>query len=259
MSLYTAAFSKGKAYRPLFYACMMFTQALAAGAVLANNLMVLLFFWEGIMGAMYGMIVSNGQKAQKTALKALMIAGATDLAMMLGIGLTGHLAKTLNMEQIHLDISGWSAVAYVLLMIGAISKAGSMPFHTWIPNAADDAPMPFMAFLPGALEKLLGIYLVTRLTLDLFQLQPGSPASLAMMILGVCVIILAVMMALIQRDFKAAVLPRGEPGGLHDSGHCHGAARGNHRRAVPYAQQRHLQVLPLFDRRGRGNRRAPPI
>lgn len=202
VSLYTAAFSKGKAYRPLFYACMMFTQALAAGAVLANNLMVLLFFWEGIMGAMYGMIVSNGQKAQKTALKALMIAGATDLAMMLGIGLTGHLAKTLNMEQIHLDISGWSAVAYVLLMIGAISKAGSMPFHTWIPNAADDAPMPFMAFLPGALEKLLGIYLVTRLTLDLFQLQPGSPASLAMMILGVCVIILAVMMALIQRDFK---------------------------------------------------------
>lgn len=202
VSLYTAAFSKGKAYRPLFYACMMIIQALVSGAVLANNLIVLLFFWEAIMGTMYGMIVSNGQKAEKTAVKALMIAGATDLAMMLGIGLTAHLTKTLNMEHIHLEISGWGAVAFALLMTGALSKAGSMPFHTWIPNAADDAPMPFMAFLPGALEKLLGIYLVTRLTLDLFQFHHGSAASLVMMILGVCVIIFAVMMALIQRDFK---------------------------------------------------------
>lgn len=202
VSLYTAAFSKGKAYRPLFYFCMMVTQSLVSGAVLAGNLLVLLFFWEAIMGTMYGMIISGGKGAQKTATKALMIAGATDLMMMLGIGMTAYLAGTLDMAHIHLEISGWGAVAFVLLVVGAISKAGSMPFHTWIPDAANDAPMPFMAFLPGALEKLLGIYLLARITLDLFPLDPGSPMSMALMILGVCVIIFAVMMALIQRDFK---------------------------------------------------------
>jgi hypothetical protein len=38
-------------------------------------------------------------------------------------------------------------------MIGAIAKSGSMPFHSWIPDAALDAPLPFMAIIPGALEK----------------------------------------------------------------------------------------------------------
>ena len=61
-------------------------------------------------------------------------------------------------------------LAMVLLMIGAISKAGSMPFHTWIPDAAVDAPLPFMAFLPASLEKLLGIYLLARITLDIFPI-----------------------------------------------------------------------------------------
>ena len=54
------------------------------------------------------------------------------------------------------------SAAFVLLVAGAFGKAGAMPFHTWIPDAADDAPMPFMALLPGALEKLLGVYLLAR-------------------------------------------------------------------------------------------------
>jgi NADH-quinone oxidoreductase subunit L len=83
-----------------------------------------------------------------------------------------------------------------------MGKAGSMPFHTWIPDAAEDAPLPFMAFLPSALEKLLGIYLLARISLDLFELTPGSSMSYLLMIVGVVTILLAVMMALIQKDFK---------------------------------------------------------
>ena len=88
------------------------------------------------------------------------------------------------------------------MMIGAIGKAGAMPFHTWIPDAAIDAPVTFMAFLPAAFEKLLGIYLLARITLDLFKLEKGSGLSLLLMIIGAVTIVLAVMMALIQKDFK---------------------------------------------------------
>jgi NADH:ubiquinone oxidoreductase subunit 5 (subunit L)/multisubunit Na+/H+ antiporter MnhA subunit len=89
-----------------------------------------------------------------------------------------------------------------MLMLGAIGKAGSMPFHSWIPDAAVDAPLPFMAFLPAALEKLLGIYFLARITLDLFDFQPGSTMSILVMSIGAITILLAVFMALIQKDYK---------------------------------------------------------
>jgi len=88
------------------------------------------------------------------------------------------------------------------MMMGAISKAGAIPFHSWIPDAAVDAPLPFMAFLPAALEKLLGIYLLARITLDIFQFTPGVWLSPLLMIIGAITILVAVMMALIQTDYK---------------------------------------------------------
>jgi NADH-quinone oxidoreductase subunit L len=89
-------------------------------------------------------------------------------------------------------------------MIGAIGKGGSMPFHSWIPDAAVDAPLPFMAILPASLEKLLGIYFLVRVTMDLFRLDlaAGSWACTLMMIVGAATIVLAVMMALVQRNYK---------------------------------------------------------
>ncbi len=93
-------------------------------------------------------------------------------------------------------------MAFILLMIGAIGKAGAMPFHSWIPDAALDAPLPFMALLPGSIEKLLGIYLLARFSLDLFTLAPGTWVSTVLMVIGAATIILAVMMALVQKNYK---------------------------------------------------------
>jgi len=202
VAIYSTVFMRGKPFARLFFTCMLFTLALVNGAVLANNLGLMLFFWEGILGTLFVLIMAGGNKAYKTSVKAVVIAGVTDLAMMLGIGLTGYLAKTLTMDQIHLPISGWGALAFILMMVGAISKAGSMPFHTWIPDAADDAPLPFMAFLPGALEKLLGIYLLVRITKDLFIFTHGSAMSYLLMIIGAGTVVFGVMMALVQKDFK---------------------------------------------------------
>jgi len=101
-----------------------------------------------------------------------------------------------------LPLDGLGAVAFLLLMIGAMGKAGAMPFHSWIPDAAIDAPTPFMALLPGSLEKLLGIYFLARISLDLFILTPESWVSPVMMWIGAATILLAVLMALVQKDYK---------------------------------------------------------
>jgi NADH-quinone oxidoreductase subunit L len=122
---------------------------------------------------------------------------------MFGIGITGRLAGTLNMSEIGLHATSFAAsAAFILLVIGAVAKGGSMPFHSWIPDAAIDAPLPFMAIGPAALEKLLGIYFLTRITLNLYRLEHGHWLSYLLMIAGAVGILLAVLMALVQKDYK---------------------------------------------------------
>jgi formate hydrogenlyase subunit 3/multisubunit Na+/H+ antiporter MnhD subunit len=200
--LYSAVFMRGRDYLDQFYAYLLLTISFVNGAVLADNLLIMLFFWEGLLVLLFGLIAIGSKTAFKAATKALIIVGVSDLCMMVGIALTGQLAGTLTISKISLPLNTLGCVAFVLLMIGAIAKAGSMPFHSWIPDAAGNAPLPFMAILPAALEKLLGIYFLSRICMDMFKLTPGSWVSLMLMIIGSLTILFAVMMALVQKDFK---------------------------------------------------------
>jgi formate hydrogenlyase subunit 3/multisubunit Na+/H+ antiporter MnhD subunit len=185
-----------------YYAYVFLSAALAFGAVLADNFVPLVFFWEGLLVTLYALISLGGKGAHRTATKAFIISGFCDFAMILGIGIVWSLSGTMTISQIGLRPEGPAALAFILMMIGAIGKAGAMPFHTWIPDAAVDAPVTFMAFMPAAFEKLLGIYLLARICLDIFKLEPGSGLSVLMMVIGAGTIVLAVMMALIQKDLK---------------------------------------------------------
>jgi len=202
IALYSCIFMHAVSKAKYFFVYFLFSLSFVNGALLSDNLVILLFFWEGLLLSIFGLIAIGGKNAFKTAVKALVIVGVTDLCMMVGIALVGHLAGTFAISKIQLSLGGLSSLAFILLVIGAISKAGSMPFHSWIPDAALDAPLPFMAFLPAALEKLLGIYLLARICLDMFKLIPGSGLSMMLMIVGAITIIFAVMMALIQKDYK---------------------------------------------------------
>jgi formate hydrogenlyase subunit 3/multisubunit Na+/H+ antiporter MnhD subunit len=209
--LYCWPFMKNHKHGGLFQFFVLVSLGLLNGAVMADSLLVLLFFWEGMMGTLFGMIAIGRPGAWKTATKALIISGVTDLCLMLGIALLyvigNGTANSLLMshyvghDALKID-DGLKIASFVLLMIGAISKAGSMPFHSWIPDAAVDAPLPFMVLLPASLEKLMGIYLLARICLDVFVVTPGGAMSLLMMIVGSATILLAVAMALVQKDFK---------------------------------------------------------
>jgi len=191
-----------KKYAKLFYAYLLVSLSFLNGAVLADNLIVMLFFWEGFLLTIFGLIYIGNKGAFKTATKAFVILGSCDLCLMVGIALAGHLSGTFTISKMSVAVTGLGGLAFTLLAIGAIAKAGSMPFHSWIPDAALDAPLPFMAIFPAALEKLVGIYFLTRICLDMFKLDPQSGLSYMLMIVGSITIILAVMMALIQKDYK---------------------------------------------------------
>ncbi|HEY3448690.1 MAG TPA: proton-conducting transporter membrane subunit [Myxococcales bacterium] len=205
LSVYAAQFMAGKSIAGPFFGFYLLTISLLQGAVAADHLLTLLFFWEGMLGTMFGMIVLGGLHSYKTAVKAFFINGVTDLCMMAGFGMILWSRHTMTISEIArspISTDGLMGLAFVLVLTGAISKAGSMPFHSWIPDAASDAPMPFMALMPGAMEKLIGIYFVARVSMDLFKVQAGSWPSILMMTIGAVTLLLAVLMALVQKDFK---------------------------------------------------------
>jgi NADH-quinone oxidoreductase subunit L len=206
LALYSWSYMADKKYKNQYYSYLLITLGFVNGAVLSNNLFAMLFFWEGLAIVLFGMIIIGKENSFKTAVKALIIDCVAGLLLLLGIALIGYLSFNhtyeMNIIQMHkISIAGIGGIAFILVMAGAIAKAGSMPFHSWIPDAALDAPIPFMAYVPAALEKLLGIYFLARICLDIFKLEPNSWASTTLMVIGVITILLAVAMALIQKNY----------------------------------------------------------
>ena len=202
ISLYTSVFAFNKNYSKYFYVFFLASLSFLNGAALSSNLLAILFFWEALLITQFVLISLGGKSAFKTATKAFIIIGLSDLCMMVGMAMYGHLAGTFNIGNNTITLAGFGGLAFIFLIIGAIAKSGAMPFHSWIPDAAIDAPLPFMAIFPGALEKILGIYFLTRISLDMFKLELNSWASYMLMTVGAITIILAVMMALVQTDYK---------------------------------------------------------
>ncbi len=200
VAIYSVLFMTGKYNLRLYYSYMLLTSAFTYGAMLANNFVLLLFFWGALLLTLYGIIAIGSSSAYVTAAKSFVIVGVTDLCLILGVMIVADLAGTLTMDEIRLPMSGIAGVAFILMMIGALGKAGAMPFHSWIPDAALDAPLPVMAFLPASLEKLLGIYLLARICLDFFEMNPAMGTVL--LVIGSVTIVFAVAMALVQKNYK---------------------------------------------------------
>jgi len=212
VSLFSAAISiysfslPAKGSSKWFFFNLLMTQGFAAGAALSDNMVAMLFFWEGLLVFLYTFIALSqpNHAARRTAGKAFLINAVTDLCLLAGVCITGYIAGTMSMSEIsHNKLTldyGWAVFGYVLLLIGAVSKAGAFPFHTWIPDAATDSSSPFMAYVPAAIDKLLGIYFLARASVYLYALN--GTMSLVLMSLGAVTILVAVMMAFVQKDYK---------------------------------------------------------
>ena len=185
-----------------YYAYLLFTLSAVAGSFLSDNLVIFLLFWGALAVLLYLLIGLGSPGSERAAMKALLMVGGSDVIMLFGAGIIFYLAGTLQMSQLVLPLDGWlSYAAFLCLLIGALTKVGVMPFHTWIPDSADAAPVSVMAFLPASVDKLLGIYLLSRVCLDFFHLTPVSPMSILLMSVGSVTIIAGVGMALVQKDF----------------------------------------------------------
>jgi len=184
-----------------YYSYFLITLGASFGVALADNLLFFVTLW-GLLGlTLYKLIKGHDDESSSTAKKTLVLIGASDSVLILGIGLMFISSGSFRMSEISLVTNGAIAnIAFLSVLIASFTKAGVFPLHTWIPDYAKDAPASSSAFLPASLDKLLGIYFLARICIDLFRLT--SWATLMLLIIGTVTIIAAVMMALIQHNYK---------------------------------------------------------
>ncbi|MFO7951165.1 MAG: proton-conducting transporter membrane subunit [Candidatus Fermentibacteraceae bacterium] len=207
-TLYSTGFMKGMRSGFRYYLYLLVTLVATAAALFADNVILLLALW-GFLGLMLYLLIGFGRAARTadTAKKTMIIIGGSDALMLMGLGLVWHLSGTdapiwaMRLSELRIPIEGGaSTLAFLLLAAGALAKAGAMPLHTWIPDTAEDAPIPVTAYLPASLDKLLGIYLLARLCLEVFVMSPAM--NTVLMAVGSFTIVAAVMMALVQHDLR---------------------------------------------------------
>lgn len=171
----------------------------AAGAVLCPNTFGFLILW-GMSGlVLYGFaLLGTGERAAATAKKTILIVGGGDAFLILGLALIGATTSgTFAEAGAGLSHAG-GALGFVCVLAAALAKAGGFPLHTWVPDLSRDAPAEAAALLPASLDKLLGIYLLARMTTGMFEL--GLAVRMTLVSLGALTVIVAVMMALAQHN-----------------------------------------------------------
>jgi len=203
--IYSLRFMKARQRLIQYYTYIILTALASIGAVLANHLILLLIFWGFLGLTLYLLINLGDDKSSLVAKKTFIIVGGSDALMLLGIGIIYHLTGTYQMDSIKISLASspvnpLAGFAYICVAVACFAKAGAMPFHSWIPDCAESAPVPVVAFLPASLDKLLGIYLLARISLNLFVMN--EVMNIILMLIGAFTIIAAVMMALVQHNMK---------------------------------------------------------
>lgn len=186
----------------IYHLYIALTLSAANGVVITGNLIFLLIFWNVLVFTLYGILLVGKTDSSFAARKAVTIIGVSDFIMMLGIAILYIRVGNINiptLPAISLN-SPWLVTAYLFIVVGAIAKAGAIPLHTWIPESAKVVPASTMAYIPASLDKLIGIYLLVRISYFYFDIASSVPLRILLMAIGSITIIAAVAMAMIQKE-----------------------------------------------------------
>jgi len=199
--LFSFRYMRGRDGARGFYFFVLLGLACSNGVLLSANLLVMLFFWGVLLIVLYGLLLPGRPGSEKVAAKALVIVGLSDFLMLLGIVLVAVRYGWIDMApSAPMPLREPAAIiGFLLIAAGALAKAGSMPLHSWIPSAAETAPAAVMAYIPASLDKLLGIYLLVRLSVYMFDVASNPVIRNVLMAVGSVTILGAVMMALVQK------------------------------------------------------------
>ncbi len=192
----------------LYYALILFINAGISGALMAENLILFIIFYELELIPFYLMIaIWGGDRRGYASIKFLLytaISGLLVLAAFLGIGL---LSNTANFDYNPLATQGFELntqlVLLGLIVVGFGIKIPLVPLHTWLPDAYTEAS-PATAILLGGILAKLGTYGLIRFGLQLFP-EAWSIFAPGLAVIGTITVMYGALSAIAQKDIKRMV------------------------------------------------------
>ncbi len=193
-----------------FCALMLVMQAALYGTFTAQNFILWFLFYEmSLIPAFLLIKIWGGEKRDRAATKFFVYTFLGSVAMLLSfLGIyfargTFDFAQLAQLARAGLLSGNIAWFAFAGIFLGLAVKVPLFPFHTWLPDAYETAPVGVSMVLTGALSKM-GVYGFIRLLLPLFpnELKVVGPWLLG---LAVCSIIFASLAAWAQRDLKRMV------------------------------------------------------
>ena len=193
-----------------FCALMLVVQSALYGTFTAQNFVLWFLFYEmSLIPAFLLIKIWGGENRDRAATKFFLYTFLGSVAMLLsflGIYLakgTFDFAQLAGLGKQGLLSGNVAWLAFAGIFLGLAVKVPLFPFHTWLPDAYETAPVGVSMVLTGVLSKM-GVYGFVRLLLPLF---PNEIKILAPWLLGlaVCSIVFASLAAWAQSDLKRMV------------------------------------------------------
>ncbi|RPJ30258.1 MAG: NADH-quinone oxidoreductase subunit L, partial [Planctomycetaceae bacterium] len=141
--VYSVAFMASEEGYSRFFAYMNLFVSSMLILVLADNLLLLYFGWEGVGLCSY-LLIGFWYKDRdnvRAAMKAFWVTRIGDTAFAIGVFLLFTSLGTLGIQSILSEVSRYPAgsplcnAAAALLLVGAVAKSAQLPLHVWLPDA----------------------------------------------------------------------------------------------------------------------------
>lgn len=172
--------------------------------VLADDAFTFLLSWEAMSLTSWALVMAHHRDEgnARAGYVYLVMASLGTLVLLLAFGLLAGPAGAYDFSEIRQLPHGaaLTGLAFVLVLIGAGSKAGLVPMHAWLPLAHPAAPSHVSALMSGVMTKV-AIYAFIRVAFDLL----GAPvwwSGLVVIIVGSLSAVLGILSALMETDLK---------------------------------------------------------
>ena len=188
-----------------FFAYLLLFMGSMLGVAAADNLLLLLIFWELTSLSSFLLIGfwRGAAEARQGARLALLVTGAGGLALLGGVLLIGDIVGSYSLGAV---LAAGEAIRgdprypwlLTLVLLGAFTKSAQFPFHFWLPHAMA-APTPVSAYLHSATMVKAGIFLLMRL----WPALAGTPEWFWIVsTAGLVTMLFAAYVALFKHDLK---------------------------------------------------------
>jgi NADH-quinone oxidoreductase subunit M len=193
-----------------FCAVLLITQSALYGTFTAQNFVLWFLFYEMTLIPAFLLIkLWGGKNRDRAATKFFLYTFLGSVAMLLAfVGIyfakaTFDFATLATFGKAGIITGNVRWLVFAGLFLGLAVKVPLFPFHTWLPDAYENAPTGAAMVLTALLSKM-GVYGFIRLLLPLFpnEIRAAGPWLLA---LTLCSIVFAPLSAWAQRDLKRMI------------------------------------------------------